>query len=77
MKGRNNTELVQSTRDRKNTSIKSEVLYSVPPILVVSPQNADNRKEDAVPTINNNKMQLLSDIYKNIKKSISLGRKSI
>ena len=62
IKGKNRTELVQSTRDKKNTSTKSHVLCSTPPMMVVSSQNADNRKDEIVPTKRRIKMQILSGI---------------
>ena len=61
MKGKNRTELVQSTRDKKKTRTKSHVLCSTPPMVVVSSQNADNKKDDKVPIIRRIKMQMLSD----------------
>ena len=60
--GRNKTELVQSTRDRKNTRMKRQVLCCTPPIVVVFAQYADRRKDDAVPTNSNVEMQILSEI---------------
>ena len=62
MKGKNRTELVQSTRDKKKTRTKSHVLCSTPPMVVVSSQNADNKKGDKVPMMRRIKMQMLSDI---------------
>ena len=60
--GRNKTELVQSTNDRKNTRMNRQVLCSSPPIVVVFPQYADRRKDDAVPTNSSVEMQILSEI---------------
>ena len=62
MNGRNRTELVQSTKDKKKTSTNSHVLCSMPPILVVSPQYADSKNEDAVPVSKSSEMHILSDI---------------
>ena len=61
--GRNRTELVQSTNDKKNTRTNSHVLCSTPPILVVSPQYTDNRKDDVVPISRSIEMHILSDIW--------------
>ena len=60
--GRNKTELVQSTSDRKNTRMNRQVLCSTPPIVVVFVQYADRRKDDAVPTNSSVEMQILSEI---------------
>ena len=61
--GKKRTELVQSTNDKKNTRTNSHVLCSTPPILVVSLQYTDNRKDDVVPINRSREMQRLSDIW--------------
>ena len=50
MKGKNKTELVQSTNDRQNTSANNAVECSWPPTLLWVSQKEARRMDEMIPT---------------------------